>query len=101
MSEKTPVLFRKWKTPEGDIIAVFPTLPGKYTRDPDTCLMYEHVGQHGSGSITRVMKSTKAASPDEYAQLKRELEGRGYELQVVYRSSARHRAIRTEESRRP
>ena len=38
----TPVAFRKW--PNGDIPALFPTLP--HSNNGHYCLSYEHNGQH-------------------------------------------------------
>lgn len=76
------VIFRKWKN--GDIIALLPMLPfdvlGLY------CTSYEHVGQHGGADCAGVIRRTKAATPAEYAPLKRELEGMGYKLLVVSRN---------------
>lgn len=86
----TPVIFRKWKPRRefdeegGDIIALFPTELG--TNDPYTSSSYEHVGQHGSADPGEVMKATVPATPTEYADLKAELEGIGYDdLKIVKR----------------
>ena len=70
----TKVIFRKFK--EGDIIALFPELPG--TNDPYTCESYMHVGQHSSASID-IVSITKPAKPDEYADLLAELKRIGYD----------------------
>jgi hypothetical protein len=83
---KTKVIFRKWKDDgHGDIIALFPELPsdlhGVY------CDSYEHVGQHGGADYYGVIKMTKLATPAEYASLKDELEGMGYELEVLKKAS--------------
>lgn len=50
-----------------------------YGRTMKTC--YSHVGQH-SGCHIDYIKESRPATPDEYADLKRELEGQGYELRV-------------------
>jgi hypothetical protein len=80
----TPVIFRKWPENEGgDVIALFPTLLG--TMDPYTCSSYERVGQHGAADPWEVITRTKSAKPDEYADLKEELEKSvGYDDLVVY-----------------
>ena len=75
-----PVMFRKWR--DGDIIAILPTLTG--TSSPYTCMMYEHVGQHGSGDPQGVIGKTKKATPKEYTPLLRELRRIGYRGLVVY-----------------
>ncbi len=80
---QTPVLFRKWpKSEGGDIIALFPTELG--TNDPYTSSSYEHVGQHGSADPIGVIQRTKAAKPEEYADLLAELKNIGYSDLKVY-----------------
>ena len=90
----TPVIFRKWPASEGgDIIAIFPTELG--TNDPYTSSSYEHVGQHGSADPVGVIRDTVPAKPSEYADLRAELEGVGYDdLKVVQRLSPDYLAIR-------
>lgn len=100
MSEKTVVIFRVWNkdvAAPGSVIALFPELPsdgaGLY------CLSYEHMGQHGAADYDSVMARSRPALEAEYAPLKRELEGRGYDLVVRQRITpqmreARRRAIR-------
>ncbi len=80
---KTKVVFRKWK--RGDVIAFFPELPG--TSSPETLSSYMHVGQHGVAH-QGVMRQpyTFSASPEEYEGLKKELENKGYELEILKRS---------------
>lgn len=81
---KTKVIFRKWKE-SGDIIAFFPEEPGNW--NATTCNSYEHYGQHGSASLDIVndRKFTVPATPDEYADLKAELERIGYDLDIRQR----------------
>ncbi|KKN62627.1 hypothetical protein LCGC14_0510380 [marine sediment metagenome] len=79
---KTPVLFRKWpKSEGGGVIAIFPTELG--TDSPYTSMMYERVGQHGSGDPQGVVQQTKRATPSEYAGLLKELHKIGYRNLVV------------------
>lgn len=79
---KTKVIFRKWKD-TGDVIAIFPEIPG--THDATTCLMYEHVGQHGAGDAWHVIASSVPASGQKYLDLIVELERIGYDLQICKR----------------
>lgn len=81
MTDKTTVVFRRWKA-TGDVIAVMP-------RNEDThlgcdCLCYEHIGQHGEGVKSILLQGTTqtvANAPDVKA-LKAELEKMGYEFDV-------------------
>lgn len=65
----------------GDVTAVFPDLP--CPRNTLTC--YAHIGQHSACSRAWIRESTRPATPQEYAPLKRELESLGYELRVIGR----------------
>jgi hypothetical protein len=81
-TEKTKVIFRQFTDGTGEIIALFPELPGN--RDLDTCMSYMRVGQHATASV-RLVEDTILAHPSNYATLKAELEDLGYNLQVCYR----------------
>jgi hypothetical protein len=74
------VIFRKFKN--GEIIALFPELPG--SNKPSECLSYLHIGQHGSASIF-LYTDCKLAKPEEYEELYNELIAIGYKLQIVKR----------------
>ena len=74
--EKTPVVFRKWS--DGEIIALFPTIPDT----PQFCSSYMHVGQHSGAHYSGVIQSTEPATPQEYADLLAELESIGYNLDI-------------------
>lgn len=98
---ETPVIFRKWPKREGgDVIALFPAELGTY--DPYTCGSYQHVGQHGSADPHMVVNATKKAKPEEYADLKRELESAPYHYRFrVYEKLQRtFLKTRQEEARR-
>lgn len=84
IAEKTKVIFRKFK--EGDIIALFP----EEEADPNHahCSSYMHVGQHGAAGY-RLVRDTKLATPEEYADLKAELESIGYDLDIRKRIGKR------------
>ena len=86
-TEETPVLFRK---KYGEITAVFPCEPG--TTDGLTMSCYVHVGQHGSCDFGWY-NTTRLAKPEEYADLKRELESApyGYRLKVYRRMTTQLR----------
>lgn len=79
----TPVIFKKF---EGEITAVFPTLPGNC--DPATMTCYAHVGQHG---IAHQMwaAAAKPAHPREYKDLLAELVLVGYDDLVIRRRMTR------------
>lgn len=85
--ERTAVVFRKFKD-DGEIIAIFPEIPGGY--DQWSCAMYVHNGQHGTCHPHAVMHNTNPCHPTECASLKRELEGEpyNYNLKVHHRITA-------------
>lgn len=74
----TKVLFRVY--PEGDIIALFPDIPGTNGTD---CESYQRVGQHGTAHFNGVCQETRKAHEQEYKRLYDELVGQGYILDVV------------------
>jgi len=85
---KTKVVFRKWKKGfpptnygKGVIIAIFPEV-GTSNEHPGESESYEHIGQHGGADIQHVIRNTALAKPREYADLKKELQERGYRLDV-------------------
>lgn len=83
-----PVIFKKER---GGIFAAFPTLPGSL--DPLTMCSYAHIGQHSSAHESYIAEA-KPAHPEEYADLKRELEQIGYRLKIRRRMSQADRAKR-------
>lgn len=95
MEEVVPVVFRKY--PDGEIIALFPTIPGD--RYGHYCLSYMHVGQHGSADYEGVVRSTESARPDEYKGLASELRSIGYQIRPVQRSTSEMRDERIREAR--
>ena len=79
--EQTPVVFRIY--PQGDVLALFPTFNhSAQAANYGKCVCYQHLGQHGEADYPGCIDSTKPATPDQYADLKRELEGLGYVLKV-------------------
>lgn len=86
----TKVVFLKFKR-GGDIIALFPQEMG--TVDHNTCLAYQHDGQHGTMDL-RHRGMLVTATPPEYAGLKAELEGLGYNLVVFLNITNKDALIR-------
>ncbi len=83
-TEATNVLFRvdKWGQFKGDITAVFPDIEADPTGKP---LCYAHIGQHSACTWEWVHSKTRPAKPEEYRELKDELEAIGYTLRVMQR----------------
>lgn len=81
MTRQTRVLFRKDKH---GVFALFPDLPWNHSGSV-TC--YAHIGQHGGANYNHCIRSSRPASPEDYAPLKRELEGSPYryKLKIVKR----------------
>lgn len=63
---------------ESDCIAFLLDCPA----NPGFVLSYMHIGQHGEASID-FMNDCITASPEQYADLKKELEFIGYTLEVL------------------
>lgn len=84
--EVTDVIFLVHEDPEfeeGDKIDLFAYFPNeKATNHNDSRTCYAHVGQHSSCAPEYAQES-REATPDEYVDLKAELEGRGYKLNVL------------------
>lgn len=93
-TEITVVIFRKWKKSfdswEG-IVALFPY--EDYNRDynPSLCMSYDYIGQHGGADYDYCVSQSKLATPEEYADLKKELEEVGYNLKVAKKKIWRKR----------
>jgi len=95
-TEKTKIIFRKYK--EGDIVALFPELPG--SNDYGTCTLYQHIGQHGHADINGVIDCTTLVTEQEYAPLFAELTAIGYNLQVCKRYTYKMQSVRIAECKR-
>ena len=82
MQDETLTIFRKLKTDyppyRPEIIALFPEEPYNDT----LCMSYMHVGQHGGADYQGVISITENATPEEYSDLKTELESIGYNLKI-------------------
>jgi hypothetical protein len=87
--EPIPVIFRMFR---GEVLALFPTLPG--TNDPSTMTCYAAIGQHSYASMFLTSEG-RLATPEEYAPLLRELTDHvGYNLTIVKRATRKHYEIR-------
>lgn len=83
---KTDVIFRcdKHGDFKGVVFALFP----HEVSTPDGCVtFYTHVGQHGSADYNYSVQKSRLATPEEYADLKKEMEGLGYDLNIVKRQN--------------
>jgi len=82
MKDETLTIFRKLKTDyppyRPEIIALFPE--EKWT--DILCSSYMHVGQHGGADYKGVVDISEKATPEEYNDLKTELESIGYNLKI-------------------
>lgn len=95
--DKLPVIFRRDRTKEFEVTAVFPTLPADYHGRNMTC--YAHIGQH-AGCSWEWYHGTRPATPAEYADLWAELrriyskpgDPDAVELIVCQRITRSHRA---------
>lgn len=88
-STALPVIVRKF--PEGDWIALFPTVPECYSSA--FCLSYATVGQHGAASVD-IPQWTKPATTRESRALLKELRRIGYKPRLAKRFTAAHRRAR-------
>lgn len=81
---KVKVIFRKFKN--GEIIALFPEIVGRrYVSS------YMHLGQHSDADYSHVVQGTTLATPDEYMELKKELEKIGYIVVVGKKAKIKYK----------
>ena len=94
---KTIVIFRRDRDGYKDCFALFPELPadnyGRY------CTAYQHIGQHCAADYFGCIANSDPAKPAEYADLQKELEQRGYELDIRKRATAKMHEQRRQEAR--
>lgn len=74
---KVDIVFR---VDENGVFALFPHDCADYKGNV-TC--YQHVGQHSSADYNHCVANSKVATPEQYADLKAEMESIGYEINVV------------------
>ena len=83
--QKTKVVFRKFKN-KGvlELVALFPEDSHRHGYMTGS---YMHIGQHSNCDYQAVISITTPATPEEYKDLKSELESIGYNLIVRQRAS--------------
>lgn len=80
----TKVVFRWWTVNNYQVvIALFPEIIADAAHL--YCESYEHVGQHDAADYQGIIQDSRPATPEEYADLKAELESIGYNLRVMQR----------------
>jgi len=83
----TIVIYRTWRKFDQRVIAVFPEISSTVGM-PHLCMSYERIGQHGACDYSgAIVAQTTLATPDEYADLHRELTAIGYNLVVRKRET--------------
>jgi hypothetical protein len=80
IEEPTRVMFLV-DTDKDSLDPIFAYFPDEEFAGADR-VCYSHVGQHASCSPAYA-KQCKKATPEQYAALKRELEGEGYNLEII------------------
>ena len=78
---QTDVIFRKYRV-SNEIIALMPHDVVDFEGNVNS---YMHVGQHGAADYIGVIANTIPATDTECADLKREMEGVGYNINVIKR----------------
>jgi len=73
----TKVIF---KMLEGEVIALFPQEVNEV--NSRWIMSYMHIGQHSDASKD-LLQELPDATPDQYSDLKKELETLGYQLQIL------------------
>ena len=77
----TEVIFRKDK---GGIYALFPHEVADYKGNVTS---YQHVGQHSAADYKHCIKTSKVATPEQYADLQSELKSIGYNLIIIQKQN--------------
>lgn len=92
-AEPVEVIFRVERSGpfRGEVTAVFPAHPG--TNDPATFTVYQHVGQHSTGTLGWY-RQTRAAAVEEAAPLAEGLGRLGYDVFIRHRMTKAHYATR-------
>ena len=62
---------------------VFALLPHECSDFHGLVTSYQHVGQHSSADYGHCINTSRLATEAEYKDLKREMEGQGYNLKVI------------------
>lgn len=85
-THKTDMIFRYYKSVNAHnrVLALF---PHQVDSIRGHVMCYQHVGQHGLADYPHCINITRPATPQEYADLKYELEGLGYNINIVKRQN--------------
>jgi hypothetical protein len=75
--DKTVVIFRKDRPDKSGfhtngVFALMPEIPEDAYGD--FCMCYQHIDQHGGADYHHCIRTSRPASPEEYAELKAEME---------------------------
>jgi hypothetical protein len=79
---KVDIVFRVDKSRDfsGQVFALFPHECDNHNGNVTS---YQHVGQHSSANYKHCLEVSKSATPEQYADLLKELVSIGYEVNVV------------------
>jgi hypothetical protein len=90
---KVDIIFRVDKSRDfsGTVFALFPHDCCDYNGNVTS---YQHVGQHSSADYNHCINRSKVATPEQYADLKAEMESLGYEITVVKKQNY-HKFLRS------
>ena len=70
---------------DGEVLAVFPG----FAHDAICVVRYQHIGQHSACDLDFCKSAPEVKDPAVYADLKEELEQRGYNLNVISKDCLR------------
>ena len=79
-THKTKVKFLIHKHDKSDVFAYFPDI--KFTDEVNMYSSYAHTGQHSACHLYYTFECNNA-TPEQYNDLKNELEGIGYNLEIL------------------
>ena len=83
MNTAIDVTFRIFK---GELIAFFPHTIENFLGH---VMIYAHCGQHSAADYKSLVKHSRLALPNEYENLKKELESIGYNLNIIKRQNSK------------
>ena len=89
--ETVRVRYRRARREDGDVVAHFVD----FDADPQgNATVYQHIGQHGAASRDWLARSTRKATPAEYAELHAELTRVYSDCTLVVQQNARRKRSR-------
>ena len=90
MKSKTTVVFRMW---DDEVIALFPEIPASC--HDGACQSFMHIGQHCGADYHLIINNSNPATPEEYSNLKQELESLPYEYDLEIRKKISYETHKT------